>query len=241
MVKIRAPVSFLDRDREVRRRRTVMKASHSSLQRHTMFSFPSPDPGIEISAFNQGMSKGLRQTDGPQILVRPEVTAGPLFIDAYYKNVTSPTADGEAAALIGLRRHAAGFDLAISGAYKWNIGAHAQADRDAFEFNAAASRRFGRVTPRISLTWSPDDLGGTRASLYAEAGASVPLFAGASVSANVARRIRDGSPDYTAFNAGVSYAITDHFTAELRYYDTAQSRLGTIYAPRLVASARLHF
>jgi hypothetical protein len=37
---------------------------------------PSPDPGIEISAFSQGMSKGLRQTDGVQILVRPEVTVG---------------------------------------------------------------------------------------------------------------------------------------------------------------------
>jgi opacity protein-like surface antigen len=206
-----------------------------------MFSFPSPDPGIEISALSQGMSKGLRQSDGVQILVRPEVAVGPLFVAAVYKNVTSPTADGEASALIGLRRRAAGFDLAVTAAYKWNTNARAQADRDCIEFTATASRRFGRVTPRVSLTWSPDDLGGTQASLYAEAGASVSLFAGASVSANVARRERDGAHDYTAFNAGASYAITRNITADLRYYDTAQSRLGAIYAPRLVASARLHF
>ena len=206
-----------------------------------MFSLPSPDPAIEISAFSQGMSKGLRQTEGLQILVRPEVAIGPLFVGAFYKNVTSPTADGEAAALIGLRRRAGGFDLAVSAAYKWNTGARAQADRDCLEFTATASRRFGRVTPRVNLIYSPDDLGGTRASLYAEAGASFSLFAGASVSANIARRTRDGGPDYTAFNAGASYAITRNITAELRYYDTAQSRLGAIYAPRLVASARLHF
>jgi hypothetical protein len=206
-----------------------------------MFTFPSPDPAIEVTAFSQGMSKGLRQTEGPQILVRPEVAIGPVFVGAFYKNVTSPTADGEAAVLAGLRRRVGGFDLAVSAAYKWNTNTRAQADRDCLEFNAVASRRFGRVTPRINLTYSPDDLGGTRASLYAEAGASFSLFAGASVSANVARRTRDGGPDYTAFNAGASYAITPNITADLRYYDTAQSRLGTIYEPRLVASARVHF
>jgi hypothetical protein len=206
-----------------------------------MFSFPSPDPGIEISAFSQGMSKGLRQTDGLQILVRPEVAVGPLFVAASYKNVTSPTADGEAAMLVGVRHRLGGFDLALSGAYKWNVNARAQADRDCLEFNLTATRRFGRLTPRIALTWSPDDLGGTRASLYAEAGASVSLFHGASLSANIARRARDGGPDYVAFNAGVTYAVTGHLSADLRYYDTAQSRLGPIYEPRLVASARLHF
>jgi opacity protein-like surface antigen len=206
-----------------------------------MFALPSPDPGIEVIASSQGMSKGLRQTEGVQILVRPEVAIGPLFVGALYKNVTSATADGEAAFVVGLRQRLAGFDLAVSTAYKWNTGARMQADRDCLEFNATASRRFGRVTPRISLTYSPDDLGGTRASLYAEAGASVSLFAGASVSANVARRSRDGGPDYTAFNAGATYAITSNLSADLRYFDTAQSRLGEIYEPRLVASARLHF
>jgi hypothetical protein len=206
-----------------------------------MFALPSPDPGIEISVFSQGMSKGLRQTEGPQILVRPELAVGPLSIGAFYKNVTSPTADGEAALLAGLRRRIGGFDLVLSGAYKWNTNAHAQADRDCIEFTATASRRFGRLTPRINLVYSPDDLGGTRASLYAEAGASLSLFAGASVSANIARRSRDGGPDYTAFNAGASYAITGNFSADLRFYDTAQSRLGVIYEPRLVASVRAHF
>ena len=206
-----------------------------------MFSFPSPDPGIEISAASQGMSKGLRQTDGIQIVARPELAIGPLFVGGGYKNVTSPTADGEASLVAGLRGRVRGFDLVLSAAYKWNTGARAQADRDSIEFTFTASRRFGRVTPRIAIIYSPDDLGGTRASLYAEAGASLSLFHSASVSANVARRSRDGNPDYTAFNAGASYAITHSLTADLRYYDTAQSRLGPIYRPRLVASLRAHF
>jgi hypothetical protein len=206
-----------------------------------MFSLPSPDPGIEIIALSQGMSKGLRQTDGAQILVRPELAIGPLFLGGSYKNVTSPTADGEAAVMAGLRRRAGGLELAFSVAYKWNTDAGAQVDRDAFEFTATASRRFGRVTPRLGLVYSPDDLGGTRRSLYAEGGVAFTPLPGLSLSANIAGRARDGGPDYTAFNAGASYAITRNFTAELRYYDTAQSRLGAIYAPRLVASLHAHF
>jgi hypothetical protein len=206
-----------------------------------MFTPPSLDPGIEISVASQGMSKGLRQTDGPQLIVRPELAIGALFVDLSYKNVTTPTADGEAAAYLGLRHRAAGFDLSVSAAYKWNTNAHAQADRDCFEFTAIASRRFGPLTPRLQLVYSPDDLGGTRASLYAEVGAALHLLGGASFSAALSRRNRDGAPDYTAFNAGLSYTLASHFTADLRYYDTAQSRLGAIYRPRLVAALRAHF
>jgi hypothetical protein len=206
-----------------------------------MPELPPFDPSIEILAASQGMSKGLRQTEGPQLIVRPEVAIGPAFAGAYYKNVTSPTADGEAAAVVGVRGALRGFDLVASVTHKWSVGDDGPGDRDSFEFFASAARRIGRVTPRVSVTWSPDDLGGATESLYAEAGASVSLFAGASVSANISRRERDGAPDYTAFNAGASYAVTRQVTADIRYYDTAQSRLGEIYEPRLVASLRARF
>jgi hypothetical protein len=208
-----------------------------------MFIPPSLDPGIEISVASQGMSKGLRQTDGPQLVIRPELAIGSLVIGAYYKNVTSPTADGEAQASLGLRHRVGGFDLSVTAAYKWNTNANAQAqpDRDAFEFTAAISRRFGPLTPLARLVYSPDELGSTRASFYAEAGATLRLLGGASFSAALAHRNRDGAPDYTAFNAGFSYTIAGHFTADLRYYSTGQSDLGAIYRPRLVAALRAHF
>src|SRR5437868_15437152 len=110
--------------------RNVTKASHSSLERHLMFTPPSLDPGIEISIASQGTSKGLRQTDGPQLVVQPELGIGPLVLGAFYKNVTSPTADGEAAASLGLRRRIGGFDLSVAAASKWNTHARAQPDRD---------------------------------------------------------------------------------------------------------------
>jgi predicted porin len=206
-----------------------------------MLDLPPPDPGIEISIASQGMSKGLRQTDGPQIVVRPEVAFGPVFVGGFAKNVSSPNSDAEAAVLIGVRTSAAGFDLTASATYKVAVASVAGFDDEILEVMAAASRRFGPLTPRLSVIWSPDDLGGTGRSTFAEAGASYTFAPGATVSAAVGRREREGGSDYTAFNAGASYTLAEHFTLDLRWYDTDRSGLGEIYRARLVGSVRARF
>jgi hypothetical protein len=202
---------------------------------------PPPDPAIELVVASQGMSKGLRQTEGPQLLGRAELALGPVVLGGYYKNVSSATADGEAGFSLQLRGRAGGFDLAASVAYKLNTGASLQPDRDAIEFFASVSHRFGQLQPRLSLTYSPDELGGTRETLYVEGGVSMSVAPGALLSANLARRERSGGPDYTAFNAGASYAVAPFLTLDLRYYDTAQGALGAVYRQRLVASLRARF
>ncbi|HEX8640990.1 MAG TPA: TorF family putative porin, partial [Allosphingosinicella sp.] len=195
--------------------------------------------GLEILAASQGVSKGLRQTEGPQLIARPEVAFGPVFIGGYYKNVTSTSADGEGAAAAGVRARVDGFDLVGSVMHKWAVGDQGPGDRDSFEFFASVSRRFGSVATRLNVTWSPDDLGGAESSLYVEAGATVALAGGLGAGANVSRRERDGATDYTAFNAGATYAVSRNLSADLRYYDTDRSGLGEIYESRLVASLRL--
>jgi hypothetical protein len=212
----------------------VVKASH-------MIDLPPPSPSIEINLATQGMSKGLRQTEGPQILVRGEVGLGPVFVGAFFKSITSPTASGEAAVLTGLRGAVGGFDLSGSVAYKWNTDRQGQPDGDTFEFVATASRRVGPVTPRVSVTYSPDDLGGTRESLYVEAGAGITVLPRLTASAAIGRRERDGGNDYTTFNVGVNYSLVRWLSADLRYYDTGQSDFGETYRPRVVAALRARF
>lgn len=206
-----------------------------------MFDLPPPDPGIEITVASRGYSKGLAQTEGPQVLVRPEVAFGPLFVGAYAKNVSSPTSDGEAGAAVGVRTRAGGFDLSASATLKFALAPENGLDDEAVEFNAAASRRFGVVTPRLSVIWSPDDLGGTRNTVFAEAGLALRLPADFTASAAYARRERDGGPDYGAFNAGVSHTLAGHLTLDLRWYDTDRSDIGEPYRGRLVGSVRARF
>jgi hypothetical protein len=206
-----------------------------------MHGLPPPDPGIEITLASQGMSKGLLQTDGPQILVRPEVAFGRLYLGAYAKNVSSPASDGEVGAVVGLRTSAGGFDLSASAAFKQSLAPVGAVDDEALELVAAVSRRIGPLTPRLSVTWSPDELGATGRSTYAEAGATLRLGPHSNAGAALSRRERAGGPDYTAFNAGVSHSLAGRFTVDLRWYDTDRSALGPIYRGRLVAAVRARF
>jgi hypothetical protein len=206
-----------------------------------MFDLPPPDPAIEVQLASRGYSKGLAQTDGGQLLIRGELASGPFLAQAYWKNVDSARASGEAGILIGVRTTLGGVALRVTAGYKHQTGVNGATDEDAFEFAAEASRPFGRLTPRVSLTWSPDDLGGTRQTLYAEAGANFRILGHTSLFASASHRERSGGDDYTAFSAGLSQQIGSHVTAELRWNDTAQSARGDAYEGRAVAMLRVRF
>ena len=206
-----------------------------------MFELPPPDPSLEITIASRGDSKGLAQTEGVQIVTRGEVALGRAYAGLLWKNVSSPIVDGEAQAYVGYRTRGGGFDLNAAIGYHHQTGVDGRIDDDRFEFTASAARPIGPLTARIGATFSPDDFGGARQSLYVEGGAALTVFAGASLSANVGRRERSGAPDYTAFNAGASYTIRRTVTLDLRYYDTAQSNFGETYEPRFVGSIKLRF
>lgn len=206
-----------------------------------MFELPPPDPVIEIHLAGRGYSKGLAQTDAAQFLIRGELEAGPLFAQAQWKNVDTNNAEGEAGMLVGLHGRLGEVELRATAGYKFLTSVRGPVDEEAFEFTAQASRAFGRITPRLQLTWSPDDLGRTGQTLYAEASASFRLARNTSLTAFAGRRERSGGDDYTSFGAGIAQKLGDHVTAELRWYDTAQSARGDAYESRAVASLRLRF
>ena len=205
-----------------------------------MPDLPPPVPSIEFNLASTGMSKGVAQTDGAQILLRGELGLGRLYLGAYAKNVTSSSADGEAGAMVGVRTEARGFDVAASAAWKRAIAPAAGSDVNALEVSGSVSRRFGRATPRLSIIWSPDDVGSTGRTTFVEAGASYRLASTLSASAAVGRRERTGGLDYTTWNAGVAWTPAKPLTVDLRYYDTNRAT-GDAYRARAVLSGKLKF
>lgn len=206
-----------------------------------MIDLPPSDPVIEIVVASQGMSKGLRQTDGPQILVRPSLQIGRLSIGAYGKNITSPSAEGEGGIFIGYSARIGGLQLSPVINYKRLLDRTGRPDVDAWEFGLSMSRQAGRITPYLSLYYSPDELGSTGESLYAEAGASLRISPSFAISANVAHRARAGGPDYSALSAGISHQASRNISLDLRYHDTDRGGRGAVYQRRLVASLRARF
>lgn len=206
-----------------------------------MMDLPPPDPAIEFVLATRGISKGIAQTDDGQILVRGELGFGDLYFGAYGKNVSSSTSDGEAGALVGLRKTLGGIDWGISATLKHAIDPSPGSDASAVELAASASRRFGRVTPKLSIVWSPDDVGSTGRTVYAEAGASYRLSSMFALSAAAGRRERSGGLDYTAYNAGLSWTPEKRFSVDLRYYDNNRADGGDFYKRRFVLTGRAKF
>ena len=204
-----------------------------------MIDIPPPDPGIEISIASRGYSKGLAQTEDVQVVARPELGFGPVWLGFYAKNVDSSTNEGEAGPSVGLRIGAGGFDLAASATWKIAIEPHGPLNDDALELFGSVGRRFGPVNARVSVTWSPNDLGSTNETLWAEAGLAYTLRPGTALVANIGRRERDGGPDYTAFNAGLTQTLFGPFSADLRWYDTSRGRRGDAFEGRFVATLRM--
>ena len=202
---------------------------------------PPPVPVIEFNLASRGISKGLSQTKGPQFVVRGELPTGSVYLGGYWKDVTSTTSGGEAGATIGVRTKRSGWNLAASATLKIATSPAAGSDDKALELAGAVSRKFGRVTPQLAVTWSPDDLGATGRSLFVEGSASYSVLPHTTVSAAVGRRDRVGGADYTAFNAGITQTLSRNFTADLRYYGTNKRGLGYTYHPGLVASVRARF
>ena len=206
-----------------------------------MLDLPPLDPCVEIVVASRGMSKGIAQTDGPQLVVRPFVKVGDVQLGAQWKNVTSAVAGGEGALFVGFGREVAGFQLSLQASRKFQTGVKEPTDDHSWEFTGALSRKLGPVTLRGSLIYSPDDLGGAGRSLYWEAGPALDLGKKFKLGANIGHRARQGGDDYTSFNAGASTTIVPRVTLDLRWYDTNRHELGENFQGRAVASARLAF
>jgi uncharacterized protein (TIGR02001 family) len=205
-----------------------------------MFDLPPPAPVIEFILSSRGISKGLAQTDGPQLRVQGEVAFGPIYVGAYAKNVDSSTSDGEAAAFVGAETGLAGFDFDMKAAWKRAIDPAPGSDVNSLELQGSASRKIGRLTPKLSVTWSPDDVGSTGETLFAEAGAGYRLGKALTASAAIGRRERTGGADYTAWNAGIAWAPAKPLVLDVRYYDTNGGD-SFPYRARVVVSGRVKF
>ena len=204
-----------------------------------MFDLPPPDPGIELNIATRGMSKGIAQTEGPQLVAKPYVQFGAAQVGMQWKNVTSPVAGGEAAAYAILAPKLGKFQLHLGAAYKFQTGVREPADDRSWEFTGSATRKYGKVSLRLGTIYSPDDLGGAKRSLVIEGGPTLELGKTTRISAAIGYRSRVNGDDYTAFNAGLAKTLFKGLTLDARLYGTNRNDLGENYKERIVVSARM--
>jgi hypothetical protein len=205
------------------------------------FDLPPPDPGIEISIASRGMSKGIAQTEGPQLVGKGFLQMGPLQTGGQWKNISSRVAGGEAAAFVTVAPKLGKFQLSLSAAYKIQTGVREPTDDKSWEFTGSVTRKFGKVSMRVGAIYSPDDLGGAKQSLVIDGGPTLELNKTTRISAGLGHRSRENGDDYMAFNAGMAKTVFKGVTLDARLYGTNRSDLGANYKERAVVSVKMSF
>ena len=206
-----------------------------------MWDVPAVDPGIEMVVASHGMSKGVSQTDGPQLIARSYLQIGDLQLSGQWKNVNSNSASGEVATSLNLTRKFGDLQLSTGITFKALMDTPSGIDSDCVEITAGASRKLGHTALRLNAIYSPDDLGSTKRSLYLEAGPTFDATKAIRFSANLGHRWRENGVDYTSVNAGAAYTVSKRLALDLRYYRTNRAELGDVYRQRFVLAGKLTF
>jgi uncharacterized protein (TIGR02001 family) len=109
------------------------------------------------------------------------------------------------------------------------------------EFKAAVSRPIGPATGGFAVYYSPEFPGKTGEAIYYEVNAALPVMDKLTVSGAAGRQLIDNGVDYSTWNVGATYALTEKLGVDVRYSDTNEHGLGKIYGSRVAVSLKAAF
>ncbi|MDP1778280.1 MAG: TorF family putative porin, partial [Brevundimonas sp.] len=185
---------------------------------------PSGSWSFAVGAATDNRSKGASKTDGEAFVwgeAEWESASGLLYAGSGFQTIKSSSgSDLEVEIGAGVRPGIAGFDLDLNVTHKSQIDAVSGYDDNAWELTADVKRSIGPASGRVRFQYSPDGTGGTEAWTWVEARLGWDFTNKLEGTAAIGRREQDNSLDYTAWNAGFTYAVTNNIDADLRYYAT---------------------
>ena len=141
----------------------------------------------------------------------------------------------------GYQSEAFGYQFDLNVAYKNRAGADDGYDNDTWEFTGNISRSIGPARARLQVQYSPDAAGSNESFVWVEGRVGWTFTPKLDGTVAVGRREQDNGPDYTGWNAGVTYALTEKLDLDLRYYDTSAHSAGEQYGDALVAKISYAF
>lgn len=206
----------------------------------------TPDGGwsFEVGAGTDNRSKAASKSGNDGYVYGAatwESADGRFYVGPGLETIQAGGSNVEAEFVAGYRPEAFGYAFDFNLAYKNRLDAEAGYDEDGWEFTGDVSRAIGPATVGVQLQYSPDAAGSTEAFTWVEAQAGWAFSDRLEGSVAVGRREQDNAPDYTGWNAGVTYALTPRLGLDLRYYDTSAHTDGEQYEDALVAKVAFAF
>jgi uncharacterized protein (TIGR02001 family) len=180
-------------------------------------------------AFGAGMASdgrdwGASRTDGDAhawALAEWSSADRTFYAGPTVRTVKTQGSELEASIFAGWRPQVAGWDLDLGVTQSWLIDAAPGADDDQLTLGAAVIRSLGPVEGRLKVEHSPDGFGPREAWTWTELGATWDQSPALSWSAAVGRRDQEGAGvDYTGWNVGATWRLSDRFELDARWHDT---------------------
>lgn len=209
-------------------------------------SAQSADWAFNAAVGSDYVFRGVSQTEeDPALSAGVDLTAGSFYAGAWASNVSfvgDDDTNAEVDLYGGFRTETAGWnmDLGVVGYFYTNQPN--SADYDYVELKAAASRAVGPATVGAAVYWSPDFFGAAEdEATYVEANAAFNPADKWTLSGALGRQFVSSDFDYTTWNVGAAYALTDTLAVDVRYHDTDEHDFGDVYGARAVASLKAVF
>ena len=199
-------------------------------------------------AFNIGANtdyvfRGVSQTDeDPSIFGGVDATIGSIgYAGVWVSNVDFGNGtDAEFDLYAGVKPVLGPVSFDIGVLYYGYIDQPSHSNEDYFEGKVAASVAAGPATLGAAFFYSPSFFGKTGDATYYEVNGALPIGdTKFTVSGALGYQQVKGPADYTSWNLGVGYALTDHIGLDVRYFDTDEHKFGSIYDSRVVGGIKL--
>lgn len=182
-----------------------------------------PTFAFNIGANSDYVFRGFSQTDeDPSVFGGVDATMGIGYAGVWVSNVDFGNGtDAEFDLYAGIKPTAGPVTFDLGVIYYGYIDQPSGSNEDYWEGKVAASVPAGPATLGVAVYYSPEFFGKTGEAWYYEANAAVAIpDTKFSLSGAVGRQEVDKAVDYTTWNAGVGFALTDHVSLDLRYWDT---------------------
>ena len=202
-----------------------------------------PAIDFNVGAASDYVFRGVSQTDrDPQVYAGADASFGIGYAGVWVSNVdfdNGTDAEFDLYAGVTPRAGAVTFDLGVL--YYGYVDQPSGSHEDYWEGKATASMPLGPATLGAGVFYSPENFGKTGDAVYYEINAAWSPQTKLSVSGALGRQEVEGPADYTTWNLGVGYALTDNVGIDVRYHDTDAHGLGKLYDSRLVGGIKLTF
>lgn len=196
------------------------------------------DINWQVGVASEYIGKGIGKSNGE---IAPfgsvEIGTGQVYASVFASTAEiSSGADAEIVTQMGWRPTVGDVKLDLAVLNRDLPGSRDGVDSNYFEYQADATRAFGRVTTRLRVNYTPDGFAATEEAWWIELQGSMALTSKTKASVAFADRSADGGAEYTAWNAGLKHKLTDNINLDVRWFDTGDHGLGEPYEGRLVAS-----